>query len=172
MRFLSPGRVAAAAVLLALVALVVLYVVPSNGSYVFIPDRAHALAPLVKVAGEREQDNGGGLYFVDVRFRKARLLEALLGRPLARGATMVPASSVLGTGVSEKEQRRIDLNQMEQSQRIAAALALNRLGYRIKIRLPHVVIHAVEPGTPAAKALRPRDRLVAVDGTATYTVGR
>jgi PDZ domain-containing protein len=107
-----------------------------------------------------------------VRFRKARLLEDLLGRPLARGSTLVPASAVLGGGVSERQQRRIDLNQMEQSQKIAAALALNRLGYHVRIRLPHVVIHGVERNTPAAQVLEPGDRLVTVDGIPTATLGR
>jgi Lon-like protease len=170
MRFLSAGRAAAAAVLLAAVALLALYLIPSGKYYVFIPDRAHELAPLVNVPGEKEKGDGGGVYFVDVRFRKARLLEDLLGRPLARGATMEPTSRVLG-GASEKQQRRIDLNQMELSQKTAAAIALNRLGYHVRIKLPDVAIQGVVPGTPAARALRPRDILLSVDGVAINTVG-
>jgi len=162
MRFVSPARAAATIVLLAAVALVALYVIPSNSYYVFVPDRAHALAPLVKVAGHRANGDSGGVYFVDVRFRKARLLEALLKRPLASGASLQPAAAVLG-GATEKQQRKIDLNQMEQSQETAAAVALRRLGYHVKVRLPRVVISAVERNAPAATALRPRDRLLAVD---------
>lgn len=171
MRFFSPGRIAGLAALLAAVALVVLYVVPSDGYYVFVPDRAHALAPLVKVNGQRAKDDGGGFYFVDVRFRKARLLEDLLGRPLGSGATLVPASAVLG-GVSESQQRRIDLNEMEQSQKIAAAVALNRAGYHVRVRLPTIVVGSVERTAPAAKVLRPGDRLLAVDATAVHSLGR
>ncbi|HWH54280.1 MAG TPA: PDZ domain-containing protein [Gaiellaceae bacterium] len=171
MRFLSAGRAAAAAVLLAAVVLVALYLIPSDKYYVFVPDRAHELAPLVEVAGQKATPASGGVYFVDVRFRKARLLEDLLGRPLARGATMEPTARVLGD-TSEKEQRRIDLNQMAQSQKTAAAIALNRLGYHVRITLPQVVIQGVVPRTPAAKVLRPRDVLVSVDGTPVHTVGR
>jgi Lon-like protease len=171
MRFVSPGRAAGAAVLLAAVVLAVLYFVPSNGYYVFVPDRAHPLAPLVRVPGEHEL-RGGGVYFVDVRFRKARLLEDLLGRPIGSGSTMVPVAAVIGTGTSEKEQQRIDLSEMAQSQRIAAALALNRLGRDVKIVLPTVVIEGVERDAPAAKVLRHGDRLLAIDGVAVHTVGR
>jgi|GraSoiStandDraft_5_1057265.scaffolds.fasta_scaffold22009_3 Lon-like protease len=171
MRFVSPARAAATIVLLAAVALVALYVIPSNSYYVFVPDRAHALAPLVKVAGHRANGDSGGVYFVDVRFRKARLLEALLKRPLASGASLQPAAAVLG-GATEKQQRKIDLNQMEQSQETAAAVALRRLGYHVKVRLPRVVISAVERNVPAATALRPRDRLLAVDGAPVHSVGR
>jgi PDZ domain-containing protein len=171
MRFVSPARAAATIALLAAVVLVVLYVVPSNGYYVFVPDRAHALAPLVRVPGRHRAPDKGGVYFVDVRFRKARLLEALLKRPLASGATLQPAAAVLG-GATEKQQRKIDLNQMAQSQETAAAVALERLGYHVKVALPTVVIGAVERKAPAARVLRPRDRLLGVDGTPVHTVGR
>jgi PDZ domain-containing protein len=171
MRFLSPWRAAASAALLAVVALFVLYLIPSNGYYVFLPDRAHALAPLVHVAGEKQPRDGGGIYFVDVRFRKARLLEDLLKRPLARGATLEPAHEVLG-GATESQQRRIDLNEMEESQKIAAALALNRLGQHVAIRLPHILVADVSRTAPVAKILRARDRLLAVDGMPVHTLGR
>ena len=94
MRAISFGRATATAILLALVALVVLYLIPSSKYYVFIPDRAHALAPLVTVQGKKQRGTAGGIYFVDVRFRKARLLEQLLHRPLASGASMQPTFAI------------------------------------------------------------------------------
>jgi PDZ domain-containing protein len=171
MRSLTPARVAVAALLLAAVAVVVLYLIPSNKYYVFIPDRAHALAPLVKVPGEHVPQNGG-VYFVDVRFRKARLLEQLLGRPLAHGATLVQVHDVLARGVTEKQQRRIDLSQMQESQKIAAAVALSRLGYQVRIRLPKVVVQGVEPKAPAHEVLRSGDELLAVNGRRVSSLGR
>ena len=171
MRFLSPWRAAASAALLAVVALFVLYLIPSNGYYVFLPDRAHALAPLVHVSGERPASANGGIYFVDVRFRKARLLEDLLKRPLASGATLEPARNVLG-GATESQQRTIDLNEMEASQKIAAALALNRIGYHVAIHLPQIEIEGVSRGAPVARVLRPHDRLLAVDGPRVFTLGK
>ena len=171
MRMLTRGRVAATVVLLAAIAAVVLYLVPSNHYYVFIPDRAHALAPLVNVAGEPSRDAHGGVYFVDVRYRKARLLEDLLGRPLARGSTLVAVRDVTG-GISERQQQRLDLDEMEQSQRVAAALALNRTGHHVKIRLPTVAIRHVEAAAPAHRVLRAGDAILAVDGVRVTSTAR
>lgn len=172
MRLVSPARAAATAVLLAAVVLVVLYVVPSNSYYVFVPDTPHSLAPLVKINGRPARNaGGGGVYFVDVRFRKARLLEDLLKRPLSHGATLEPAAAVLG-GASEQQQQKIDANEMVQSQQIAKALVLRRLGYDVKVSLPAVVIDGVQRGTPAAKILRAKDRLLAVDGVAIHSIGK
>jgi PDZ domain-containing protein len=170
MRSLTLARTIGAALFLAAIALVVLYLIPSNKYYVFLPDRAHALEPLVHVSGERPPARAGGVYFVDVRFRKARLLEDLLGTPLAHNATLLPVQDVRGNA-SETQQRRIDLTQMEQSQRIAAAIALNRLGYHVRIRLT-VVVRGVEAKAPAHSVLRTGDELLAVDGTRVSSLGR
>ena len=171
MRKFSLGRATVTAVLLAVVVLLVLYLIPSSKYYVFLPDKAHALSPLVTVAGKRRAAEPGGIYFVDVRFRKARLLEQLLHRPLASGATLEPTVEVTG-GASEKQQRRIDLNQMELSQQIAAAVALNRAGYHVAIRLPRVVVDSVSAHAPAAKVLKSGDTILAVDGRTVTSLGR
>jgi Lon-like protease len=171
MRRIPPGRAAVTALALAIVALVVLYLIPSSKYYVFIPDRAHALEPLVTVQGKTQHGDPGGIYFVDVRFRKARLLEQFLHTPLASGATMEPTLAVTG-GASESQQRKIDVNQMQQSQKIGAAVALNRSGYHVKIRLPSVLVDRVSAGVPAAKVLKAGDAIAAVDGKPITSLGR
>jgi PDZ domain-containing protein len=171
MRSLTLARAAGAGLLLAVIALVVLYLIPSSKNYVFLPDRAHALEPLVRISGEHRAPSGGGVYFVDVRFRKARLLEDLLGRPLAHGATLQPIQDVLG-GATEKQQQRLDASEMEQSQKIAAAVALKRLGYHVQIRLPSVLIRGVVRDAPAGRVLRAGDKLVGVNGKSVHSLGR
>src|SRR5436305_4143963 len=151
MRWLTLPRAIGAGIALAAIALTVLYVVPSNDYYVFLPDRAHSLQPLVSVSGEHPAMNKGGVYFVDARFRKAHLLEDLLGRPLARNATLVPVRQVRG-GASEQQQEHIDVTEMQQSQRTAAAVGLGRLGDHSKVRLPRVVITACGRARPAGQA--------------------
>ena len=66
MRSLTPARAAGAGLLLAVIALSVLYLIPSDKYYVFLPDRAHPLQPLVSIAGEHPATESGGVYFVDV----------------------------------------------------------------------------------------------------------
>ena len=67
-----------------LVAVVTLELVSSR-DYIFLPDKAHPVAPLVKVAGGHDPTGAGGIYFVDVIVRKATLLEQMLRRaPLGR----------------------------------------------------------------------------------------
>src|SRR2546421_3091174 len=162
MRSLTLARAAGAGLLLAVIALSVLYLIPSNKYYVFLPDRAHPLEPLVRIDGEHPTQAKGGVYFVDVRFRKAHLLEDLLGRPLARGATLLPTRDVLGDATA-KQQQQIDLTQMAQSQRIAAAVALKRLGYDVNIRYPKVVVRGVVRTAPAHTVLQAGDQLLAVN---------
>ncbi|HEY8235854.1 MAG TPA: S16 family serine protease [Gaiellaceae bacterium] len=171
MRSLTPARAAGAGLLLAVIALSVLYLIPSDKYYVFLPDRAHPLQPLVSIAGEHPATGSGGVYFVDVRFRKAHLLEDLLGRPLARGATLLPKRDVLGDA-TPKQAQQIDLTQMADSQKIAAAVALKRLGYRVPIKLPNVVVRGVLRKAPAGRVLRPGDKILAVNGKQVHSLGR
>ena len=171
MRSLTVGRAIGAALVSAVIALVVLYLIPSDKYYVFLPDRAHNLQPLVSVAGEHSSGDKGGVYFVDVRFRKARLLEDLLHRPLERNASLLPVQAVLGDA-SAKQQAKIDVAEMAQSQKIAAALALKRLGYRVRIRLPQVIVRGVVRTAPAHRVLKPGDELLAVNGQAVHSLGR
>jgi Lon-like protease len=171
MRSLTLARAAGAGLLLAVIALSVLYLIPSDKYYVFLPDRAHPLEPLVSIAGEHPATESGGVYFVDVRFRKAHLLEDLLGRPLARGATLLPKRDVLGDATA-KQAQQIDLTQMADSQKIAAAVALQRLGYRVPIKLPNVVVRGVLRKAPVGRVLRPGDKILAVNGKQVHSLGR
>jgi Lon-like protease len=168
---LTPARLAAAGLFLLLVLVVVLYVTPSHSDYVFLPDRAHALAPLVDIPGERRPTDGGGIYFVDVRFRKARLLEQLFHGLAGSGATVVPVRAVRERGVSESQQRRQDLHDMAISQRVAAAVALRRLGYAVHDRPTGILIEGfVSKTVPAARVLRAGDKIIGVDGRAALSL--
>jgi Lon-like protease len=158
--FTSARLLAVGFVLLAVVA--VLWVVPSD-KYVFLPDEAKAVAPLVDVEGEQPDENGGGIYYVAVDVRKASLLEKLVPR-IREGATLVEVSDVLAPGQSEQEHRRVELASMRQSQEYAAAVALRALGYPIEIVPRGAQIASVVDGYPAEGKLRARDLIVAVDG--------
>ena len=133
-----------------------LLVLPS-GSYIFLPDAAHPVAPLVSVKGGHDPKGPGGIYFVDVFVRKASLLEKLLPVVRADGARVHPASDVRAPGVSDAARRKADLRDMTRSQEIAAAVALRALGHRVIATPTGALIEAVDPSAPAGGKLQPGD---------------
>jgi Lon-like protease len=149
---------------------VVLYLVPSN-DYLLIPDVAHPVAPLVIVQGGRDPRGPGGIYFVDVIERKASVFESIF--PSIHGdATLVPANEIVPPGVSDKAARQADLRAMTISQKIAAAVALRHLGYKIVARPTGVIVAALSQSSHAVGKVRPSDLIVAVNGVSTLSLAR
>ena len=72
--------------------------------------------------------------------------------------------------VSDAQQREADLQEMTTSQRVAAAVALRKLGYHVIAKPDGVIIDAVELGTNAAGKLHPTDVIVSVNGAPTLTI--
>jgi PDZ domain-containing protein len=172
-RFVTPWRAGAAVVVLALAALLVLYTVPSGAfpgtenKYILLPDTAHPVAPLVKVQGARPR-KPGQLYFVDVIERRASTLEALFPS-LHPNATLVPAGAIVPPCASDEQATAAALQEMAFSQRVAAAVALRRLHYRVVVKPTGVAVSQLISGTNAPCNLQPADVIVAVDGTPTPT---
>ncbi len=152
--------VAGGLVLAAVVGL--LYLIPSD-EYIFLPDKAQPLAPYVTVEGERQDRDGGGIYYVAIEVKKASLLEKLFPG-LHEGSTLVPAEAVVAPGQSDRQHQRQELRAMAQSQEIGAAVALKELGYRVPVKSPGTVIADVNPNGPSAGKLRANDAIAAVDG--------
>jgi Lon-like protease len=161
-RVVTPFRLAVTGAVLLAIAALLLWLVPSN-EYIFLPDRAHAVAPLVKVQGGKKTDDGGGIYFVDIFVRKATLLERLWPG-IHEGATLVPASDVVPKGVSESQRVQADRREMTRSQQIAAAVAERAAGYHVIANPTGVLIEQVAGDAPAAGILQPTDVVVAADG--------
>ena len=162
LRLVTPGRLLTLGALL-LAVFLALWIIPSH-KYIFLPDRAHPVGPLVRVAGGHDQAGSGGIYFVDVVVRKATLLEELFGG-LHEGADLYPADEVVPTGVSASQQRTVDLSEMKTSQQVAAAVALRALGRKVTIIPTGAIVSAIQRGLPAAGKLNPTDTIVAIDGT-------
>lgn len=159
----TPARLlATGAALLVLVVGAILYLTPSN-EYIFLPDRAHPVDPLVTVQGGRHVRGPGGIYFVDVLVRRASLLERLFPG-IRDGATLVPGGALKTPGETDTQRRKADLREMSRSQQIAAAVALRSLGYRVVARPTGALVDDVDPRAPAAGKLLPTDVIVSVDG--------
>jgi Lon-like protease len=144
------------------VAAAVLWFAPS-GSYIFLPDRAHPVAPLVSVQGATRRSDPGAIYFVDIFVRKATLAEKLFPW-LREGADIVPASDLLAPGASDAARAQQDQREMSRSQEIASALALKAAGYKVVAKATGALVEDVSPGVPADGLLQPTDVIVSVGG--------
>jgi PDZ domain-containing protein len=169
-RFLSPARLAGTAAGLVVLAALVLHLLPSN-DFLLLPDKAHPVAPLVHVQGGHNPSGSGGIYFVDVFERRANRLESLFPF-IHSGATLIPANLIVPPGVSDTAQRSADLREMSISQRVAAAVALRSLGYKVVARPAGVVVDAVALGSHAVGKLQPTDVIVSVNDTKTPTISK
>jgi Lon-like protease len=169
-RLVTPGRLAAAALLLLGVVVGVLLLAPAGDTYIFLPDEAHPVDPLVVVEGGSSPRGGGGIYYLDVLVRRATLMERLFPS-IREGSSLVPEDALNPTGVSDSARRQGNLREMSRSQSIAAAVALRELGYEVDAEPTGALIVTVFPGTPAAGKLQPTDVVVGVDGTRVRTPG-
>ncbi len=138
-----------------------LYIVPSN-HYVYLPDRARAADPLVKVPDDDNQATENGIYMVDVIVRRASILERLVPG-LFEGATLVAEERLNPLGVSDDARREASLQDMTKSQQVAAAVALRELNYDVKAVPNGVLVSQVAPDAPAAGALEIGDIIVRVE---------
>jgi PDZ domain-containing protein len=120
------------------------------------------VAPLVTVKGGHDPERGG-VYFVDVIVKKASLLERLFGG-LHEGADLYPAGAINPPGVNDAQRRRIDVEDMQRSQQIAAAVALRTAGKKVTLRATGALVDAIDPTLPAAGKLEPDDVIVAING--------
>ena len=166
-KVVTPGRLLLAGAVLALVTFGVLWLAPSS-DYLLLPDEAHPVAPLVTVAKPKRGGGRDGIHFVDVIERKASILERLFPG-LRSGSTLIPGSEVNPKGVSDAAVRRVGLNQMARSQDIAAAVALEKLGYPVRVRDTGALVVAVFPKLPAEGKVQVGEVIVAVDGRPVQT---
>jgi PDZ domain-containing protein len=154
--------------MLLLVTVAVLWIWPSS-DYLFLPEAARPVAPLVSVEGGTDPKGPGGIYYDAIVVRRAKLFEQLFPW-IHDGVTLVPADQVNPPGASDRQRRTEDLREMARSQDIAGAVALKYLGYDVTLRATGVLVSAVIAGSPAAKAgLQPTDVIVALDGTQVRT---
>jgi PDZ domain-containing protein len=148
-----------------------LWLAPSD-QYLLLPDEARQVAPLVEIddPDAREPPPGAGIYMVDILVRKANLLEELFPG-LNDEATLVPGRAFNPLGVSEEQRQQTSNLDMSRSQQIAAAVALEALGYDVEATPDGAQIDTVLPDAPAAGKLQPGDVIVEAAGSAVGTPG-
>jgi len=156
-----PRRLLVLGLALAAIALGITFYPTSQ--YIFLPDKAHAVAPLITVQGGHAPA-AGGVYYVDVVVRKATVLERLFGG-LHKGADLYPASQVNPPGVNSSLRTKIDLEDMSLSKQTAAAVALRELGRKVTFAPIGALVANVIPGEPAVGKLAPDDIITGVGKT-------
>jgi PDZ domain-containing protein len=154
-------------VVLLLLTVLILVRIPS-GQYILLPDIAHPVAPLVKVEGAHTPSGAGSIYFLDVIEKKASELEKIFPW-IHSDATFEPANDVVPPCSTTQQALQAQLQEMAFSQRVAATVALRRLGYHVVVRPTGVVVSQLIAGTNAPCNLQPMDIIVAVNGTPTAT---
>lgn len=169
-RFFTPLRVGGAIVVLLAATVLILVSIPSD-DYLLLPDVAHPVAPLVRVQGGRPGTGPGGIYFVDVIERRASEFERLFPW-IHSNATLVPAKLIVPPGTSGAAAEAADLREMQISQRVAAAVALRRLGYHVVVKPDGVIVNNVELGTAAYRRLQAADVILGIDGKPTPTIAK
>ncbi len=161
------GRLVVGGLIIGALTVGALWLLPSD-SYLLLPDTAKPLVDKVKVEGEKPHPPGG-IYYVDVVVRKASLLEELASVTRPDGADLVPEQALVPPGSNFGERRRQNLQQMDRSQQIAAAVALRELGYEIEAEPEGALVVGVAGDAPAAGKIEPTDVILGVDGKAVST---
>jgi len=170
-RFVTWPRVLVACVLVIGATFAALWLLPS-GQYLLLPGEALPVSPLVSI-GDRETrtpTRGSGIYMVDILLRKANLLEEIFPS-LNSDATLVPDQAINPVGVSEQQREQSGALDMTRSERIAAAVALESLGYDVKTSTSGAEVSLVVPDSPAAGVLQPGDIIVRANGQPVKTTG-
>lgn len=121
--------------------------------------------PVIQIQGRPAHAATGNLDMVTVNFQggpgnQINIFTALRAW-LSPHDAVVPQSEVFGTGQSQQQVLKQDIQQMASSQQTATAAALCQLGIRFQTV---DTILATEPGMPAAGVLRNGDVITAVDG--------
>ncbi len=161
--WLSPLRLLAAGAII-LVAVFAYMVTTKSDKLLEVPDKAHALNGLIDVQGSTRQQDGGGIYYVDVVLQKASLLQAAskLFRP--EGADLISQNDFVPTGLTYSQQLKVDAETMKVSQKKASVVALRALGLKFPAREGGVRVAAIDSDSRARGILQPQDIVVAADG--------
>jgi Lon-like protease len=167
-RHLTPWRTAGGIAVLLLATILILLNISSD-KYILLVDPAHPVAPFVHVPGSPPKAGGGLIYYVDVFERRANELEALFPW-IHSNASLEPAGAIVPPCATAAEAEAAQFQEMAVSQRVAAAVALRRLGYRVAVHPTGVVVSQLFANTNAPCNLQPMDVIVAVDGTPTPTI--
>ena len=156
-----------ASVVIVGIAFAIIKITPTS-DFVFLPNKAQLVAPLIIVPEEKDPPESGGIYMVDIRVKRATIFDKLLPG-LNDEATVIDGNRINPEGISDKQREQRSTLQMATSQEISAAVALQALGYSVSADLAGVLIDLVQSDSPAQGILQPGDIIVDVQGVGLNT---
>jgi Lon-like protease len=134
--------------------------------YVTKPGIAKELSPIIKVEGGDKEE--GSFYLTTVRMGQANIISYLLAH-ISPHQMIYPMEQILQKGETEEEYTYRQLHMMEGSQEAAITVAYKHANKKIEFKYHGVYVMNVLPNMPAAKVLKPGDRLFRVDGKSMQT---
>lgn len=149
------------------VAFAVLRLTPSD-DYVFLPNKARMVAPLVVVPDEQAPSEDGGIYMVDILVKRASLFEKFFPS-VNDESTLIDGDRLNPQGLSDKQRDQRSTVQMVTSQEISAAVGLRALGLEVEAEPAGVRVDLVRPESAANGVLQPGDVIVAAQGLEVMT---
>jgi Lon-like protease len=129
--------------------------------YVTKPGIAKELSPIIQVEGGDEEE--GSFYLTTVRMGQANIIAYLLAH-ISPHQMIYPMDQILQKGETEEEYTYRQLHMMEGSQEAAIIVAYTHANKKIEFQYHGVYVMHVLPDMPAAKVLKPGDRLYKIDG--------
>ncbi|WP_432774271.1 SepM family pheromone-processing serine protease [Brevibacillus gelatini] len=140
------------------------FFIPTN-YYVTRPGSAIELAPMIDVEGGKK-DESGSFMLTTVRMGEANLAWYIYAS-LAADAELMPKQLVVSEGEDNEDFVRREQAVMDNSQKIAEAVAFRLAGYEVKVEKEGVWVMGTLDGLPAKKVLKIGDVITAVDGVRT-----
>lgn len=131
--------------------------------FALTPGPAEDVSRLIAIDGVNTTPVSGKLLLTTVSLHSIRVADAVRGW-IDPAITIVSRSVIIPSGESEQIVQRRTTEQMEESQLLAAAAALDLLGYDVKVELSGVRVQDVAADAPAAHVLRRGDVIVEADG--------
>ncbi|MEC1376049.1 SepM family pheromone-processing serine protease [Heyndrickxia sp. FSL K6-6286] len=129
--------------------------------YVEKPGMAHELDTVVQV--ENGYHDKGKLMLTTVRMGRANIYNYLLAK-VKKYEDIVPLNEVRDKDQTEEEYNVYQLYLMESSKNNAIQVAYSRAGKFVDSNYKGVYVLDVYPDMPAAKVLKPGDRITKIDG--------
>ncbi|GIO06315.1 hypothetical protein J31TS6_23430 [Brevibacillus reuszeri] len=140
------------------------FFIPTN-YYVTRPGSAIELGPMIEVEGGKK-DETGSFMLTTVRMGEANLAWYVYAQ-VASDAELMPKELVVSKGENSEDFVRREQAVMDNSQKIAEAVAFRLAGYDVKVEKQGVWVMGTLEGLPAKQVLKIGDVITSVDGVRT-----